>query len=143
MAGLFSPTLSQANQATLQAGTNAAQIALGQAQNQQSSQWENTPFSSGALQANANTALQYSNQLLGEAGSLGQAQQAQANSDVNLPFTDTMSAAAVPVSDAQGLFNTAQTAYSSYTQQPDAVYSQLPLFSPTLLSQSQSPQKAL
>ena len=138
MNSLFSPGLSQMSQDYLQAGAANAGQNLAQGINQLQSQYQTDPFNNQLGNAEANLMSQTANNTLQTAAGMGIQQQQIAANQMSTPYNLTEQAAAAPVQDAQGLFNTATTQYNQGTAMPLSLLGQTPVSSPVVGSTTTS-----
>jgi len=154
LSGVESNQLSPEAQASLAAGTQSASVLMNQGLAQQNAQFMGTPFSSALPVAQGNIIGQYANNLTQTAANLGlqqeqlgtqaaTAQQQMATSQDQFPATATEAAAAVPVTDSQGLQNAEAAAQAQPYSVPLSTYSQEPYLAPTEVSTGATPAKTL
>lgn len=143
MQQLFSPNLSSMSQAYLQAGAANAGINMQQGIGQLQSQYENDPFNTALGRSEANLISQTANNTLQTAAGMGVQQQQIAANQIATPFNLTAQNAATGVTDAQGLYNTANAQFNAPYQEANTVYSQIPISSPVVTPGTQAAPKAL
>ena len=135
---LFSPGLSQMSQDYLQAGAANAGTNLQQGIGALQSQYENDPFNGALGRSEANLISQTANNTLQTASGMGVQQQQIAANQMSTPANITEQSAAVPVKDAQGLYNTSLSAYKSPYELATNVLAQTPISSPAVGSTTTS-----
>lgn len=134
---VFNPNLNQFEQASLAAGNANASKLLEQAMVRAEGQSENSPYHDAIGQVQGEVANQYARDALQTAGNMGIARQQLAAGLASTPFDLTLQNAQVGSQVAERMFNMANTAYQQPYQEPNQIYSQVPLASQTLIPGTQ------
>lgn len=134
----FSPTLNPMEQSFMQAGLSNASRALEQGMLRQESQFEDTPFHSALPRAQGDVMSQVADSLLGQGAQLGLQRQQMANQTAQFPFNYGLQAAQVGPNMSERYYNLLNNAYQQYTNLPLATYSQVPIPSPVVQTNSGS-----
>lgn len=132
----FSPTLNPMEQSFMQAGLSNASRALEQGMLRQESQFEDTPFHSALPRAQGDVMSQVADSLIGQGSQLGLQRMQMANQLAPFPFNYGLQAAQVGPNMSERYFNLLNNAYQQYTTLPLATYSQIPIPSPVVQTNS-------
>lgn len=135
--GAFDPNLNQFEQASLAAGNANASKLLEQSLVRAEGQSENSPYHGAIGQVQGEVANQYARDALQQAGNMGIQREQLAAGLANTPFNQTLQAAQVGPSTAERLFNLGNAQQQAALQEPEAIYSQIPLASQTLIPPAQ------
>lgn len=139
---LFNPNLNQMESNFMGASLGNALTGLEQGFNRQESQFEDTPFHSGLLQAQGDTMEQMTRDMFQTGAQLGLQREQTAAGQVNTPFNQAMGAAQVPVQMQQQMTQQANSQFQQPYQIPQAIWSGVPVSAPSIVANQGSQGKS-